>query len=199
MLRMFISIIRNRNSYSYSNRDFFDRFRSTLKKTITIASTITLTLTLSLYFKEAGAGERWPEGLKEAAAIHLSSLQTREFGIRDSTMLNPMGIVPANIFDRASHKCHEGSGQQYRRFGEPVYAGRSDDGSFLVQTTIQIFYRQGAGLSTLFEQPWKQGTDMAFQVSFDQFRGGWKVVLERELIQMDEIPPGMKEGGYPNQ
>jgi len=114
-------------------------------------------------------------------------------------MLNPMGIVPANIFDRASHKCHEGSGQQYRRFGEPVYVGRSDDGSFLVQTTIQIYYRQGADLSTLFEQPWKQGTDMAFQVSFDQSQGGWKAVLERELIQMDEIPPGMKEGGYPNQ
>lgn len=166
-----------------------------IRKYITIA----IALGFLFCFSQARAAEPWPEGLKEAAAIHLSALQAREFRIRDSTMLNPVRIVPASIFDRASHRCHEGSGQQYRLFGEPAYIGRGDDGMFLVQTTIQVFYRQGADLAVLYEQPWKQGTDMAFQVSFEQAVDGWKAVLARELIQMDEITPETKRGEQPGQ
>jgi len=162
-----------------------------------------ITLLLLLCLTPAQAEESWPEGLKEAASKRLSVLQVREFEIRDSTLLDPQGVIPANIFDRTSHKCHEGSGQQYRRFGEPVYLGLGDEGIHLVQTAIQVFYRQGVDLKGLYDQPWKQGTDMAFQISFDQSDGKWNAVLERELIQMDEIPSGMpggiKEGGHPGQ
>ena len=145
------------------------------------------------------AEEPWPEGLEAAAVNHLSGLQTREYGVRDSTMLNPLAVIPANIFDRTSHKCHEGSGQQYRVFSEPLYKGLGENGTHLVQTTIEVFYRQGVDLTALYDQPWKQGTEMAFQVTFEGTADGWKAVLERELIQMDEIPPVMKEGGHTGQ
>lgn len=160
---------------------------------------LTVTLTFLTGFCRAQAAEPWPEGLKEAASSHLADLQARELKIRDSSMLEPLGVVPANIFDRASHKCHEGSGQQYRQFGQPVYIGRGDDGVHLVQTAIQVFYRQGAGLAELYEQPWRTGTDMVFQISFHRKPGGWQAVLERELIDMDQVPRDVKESGHPDR
>jgi len=194
-------VVRNGFRFQVSGFRFF--IQKLIPDTRHLISWVNVALMFLLCLTPAQAEPLWPEGLKEAASKRLSVLQVREFEIRDSTMLDPQGVIPANIFDRTSHKCHEGSGQQYRQFGEPVYIGPGEDGKYLVQTLIQVFYRQGADLGTLYEQPWKQGTDMAFQISFDPSDGKWEAVLERELIQMDEIPSGMpggiKEGGHPGQ
>lgn len=135
-----------------------------------------------LLISRVEAGETWPEGLKDAAVAHFMTLQAKEWRIRDSTGRESLGIVPANVFDRATHRCHRASGQQYRLFESPVFIGQSDDGVFLVQATVQIYYRQAIDLPSLYDQPWKRGSDMVFQVGFEHTEGIWKPDKGRELI-----------------
>jgi len=131
----------------------------------------------------AMAAKPWPEGLREAVHSYFQTLQVTDYRTRDSTLENPIGIQPMTEFDRASHKCHEVPGQVYRIYKVPNYFSEGTDGSFLVRSRFDLFYRQAAGVVEIFSQPWEQGSDGAIQVRFERVDGEWEAVEKRELLE----------------
>ena len=129
------------------------------------------------------AAEPWPEGLREAVHSYFQTLQVTDYRTRDSTLEEPLGVQPMTEFDRASHKCHEVPGQVYRIYKVPGYFSENMDGSFLVRSRFDLFYRQAESIVQIFSQPWEEGSDGAIQVRFEHVDGTWEVVEKRELLE----------------
>lgn len=128
------------------------------------------------------AAEPWPEGLREAVHSYFQTLQVSDYRTRDSTLEEPLGVQPMTEFDRAGHKCHEVPGQVYRIYKIPNYFSEDTDGSFLVRSRFDLFFRQAESIVQIFSQPWEKGSDGAFQVRFKQVDGNWESVEKRELL-----------------
>jgi hypothetical protein len=131
----------------------------------------------------AAAAEPWPEGLREALTSHIQAIQVIEYRTRDSTLEDPLGIQPMTSFDRAGHKCHEVPGQVYRIYKIPNYF-REREGSYVVRSKFQLYYRQADSIAEIFSLPWGQGSDGAIQVRFQQVDGNWEVVESREILDL---------------
>ena len=131
----------------------------------------------------ASAAEPWPEGLREAVHSYFQTLQVTDYRTRDSTLEEPLGVQPMTEFDRAGHKCHEVPGQVYRIYKIPNYFTEDTDGSFLVRSRFDLFFRQAESIAEIFSEPWEQGSDGAFQVRFEKVDGKWESVEKRELLE----------------
>jgi len=130
----------------------------------------------------ASAARPWPEGLREAVHSYFQTLQVTEYRTRDSSLEEPLGIQPMTEFDRAGHKCHEVPGQVYRIYKVPNYFSE-DNGSYMVRSKFQLFYRQAEDIAAIFAQTWGQGSDGAIQVRFKMVDGNWEAVEKRELLE----------------
>jgi len=128
------------------------------------------------------AARPWPEGLREAVHSYFQTLQVTEYRTRDSSLEEPLGIQPMTEFDRAGHKCHEVPGQVYRIYKVPNYFSE-DNGSYMVRSKFQLFYRQAEDIAAIFAQTWGQGSDGAIQVRFELVDETWEVVEKRELLE----------------
>ena len=106
-----------------------------------------------------------------------------EYRTRDSTLADPLGIQPMTSFDRASHKCHEVPGQVYREFKVPSSYRKDEDGTVVLRSRYDLFYRQAEDLPGIFSLPWEQGSDGAIQVRFEQIDGQWEAVEKREVLE----------------
>jgi hypothetical protein len=131
----------------------------------------------------AMAAEPWPEGLREAVHSYFQTLQVTDYRTRDSTLEEPLGVQPMTEFDRAGHKCHEVPGQVYRIYKIPNYFTEDTDGSFLVRSRFDLFFRQAESIAEIFSEPWEQGSDGAFQIRFEKVDGKWESVEKRELLE----------------
>ncbi len=129
------------------------------------------------------AAEPWPEGLRETVHSYFQTLQVTDYRTRDSTLAEPLGVQPMSEFDRASHKCHEVPGQVYRIYKVPSYFSEDTDGSFLVRSRFDLFFRQAESIAQIFSQPWEEGSDGAIQVRFKQVDGNWEMIEKRELLE----------------
>jgi hypothetical protein len=142
-------------------------------------------LTVITLFAGAGqllAAEPWPDGLREAVHSYFQTLQVTEYRTRDSSLEEPLGIQPMTEFDRASHKCHEVPGQVYRIYKVPNYFSE-DNGSYMVRSKFQLFYRQAEDIAAIFAQTWGQGSDGAIKVRFKLVDGKWEAVEKREVLE----------------
>ena len=130
----------------------------------------------------AAAAGPWPEGLREAVHSYFQTLQVTEYRTRDSSLEEPLGVQPMTEFDRAGHKCHEVPGQVYRIFKVPNYFSE-EEGSYVVRSKFQLFYRQAEDIAAIFSQPWGQGSDGAIRVRFELGEGKWGAVEKREVLE----------------
>ena len=149
-------------------------------------SVIAAGLTVIILLASTGsamAAEPWPEGLREAVHSYFQTLQVTDYRTRDSTLEQPLGVQPMTEFDRAGHKCHEVPGQVYRIYKIPNYFSEDTDGSFLVRSRFDLFFRQAESIAQIFSEPWEQGSDGAFQVRFEKLDGKWESVEKRELLE----------------
>ena len=137
---------------------------------------------LIITIEPASAAGPWPEGLREAVHSYFQTLQVTEYRTRDSSLEEPLGIQPMTEFDRASHKCHEVPGQVYRIYKVPNYFSE-DNGSYMVRSKFQLFYRQAEDIAAIFAQPWGQGSDGAIRVRFEQVGEEWEAVEKREVLE----------------
>ena len=153
----------------------------TLTKTVVAVCLITVTLLAAA--DPLLAAEPWPEGLREAVHSYFQTLQITDYRTRDSTLAEPLGIQPMTEFDRAGHKCHEVPGQVYRIYKIPGYFSEDTDGSFLVRSRFDLFFRQAESIAQIFSEPWEQGSDGAIQVRFKKVDGSWESVEKRELLE----------------
>ena len=128
------------------------------------------------------AARPWPEGLREAVHSYFQTLQVTEYRTRDSSLEEPLGIQPMTEFDRAGHKCHEVPGQVYRIYKVPNYFSE-DNGSYMVRSKFQLFYRQAEDIAAIFAQTWGQGSDGVIRVRFEEVNGDWEAVEKRELLE----------------
>ncbi|MDF1525392.1 MAG: hypothetical protein RRA15_03975 [bacterium] len=131
----------------------------------------------------AREAQPWPEGLRESVNSYFQTLQVTEYRTRDSTLAEPPGVQPMTEFDRAGHKCHEVPGQVYRIYKIPNYFTEDTDGSFLVRSRFDLFFRQAESITQIFSEPWEQGSGGAFQVRFEKVDGKWESVEKRELLE----------------
>ena len=159
--------------------------KSALRKLLTyIAFMVCLTVLSPIALNDtAMAAEPWPEGLREAVHSYFQTLQVTDYRTRDSTLEEPLGVQPMTEFDRAGHKCHEVPGQVYRIYKIPNYFTEDTDGSFLVRSRFDLFFRQAESIAQIFSEPWEQGSDGAFQVRFEKVDGKWESVEKRELLE----------------
>ncbi len=142
-------------------------------------------LAFSLFFAPlclAGDGPGWPKGLSEAAKNHFDALQKIEYAIRDSSAASPLGIVPTNTFDRASHECHDASGQAYRLYSPLALGPDCSESSCKVVAEFKLYYREGLDSAALFAAPWKEGSGGALEVTFTFADGFWLAKGSRELM-----------------
>jgi len=130
----------------------------------------------------ATAVQPWPDGLREAVHSYFQTLQVTEYRTRDSSLEEPLGIQPMTEFDRASHKCHEVPGQVYRTYKVPNYFSE-DNGSYLVRSRFELFYRQAEDIPGIFSLPWGQGSGGTIQVRFEKVDGKWEAVEKREVLE----------------
>ncbi len=142
-----------------------------------------ITPTLFTVNNQAMAAGPWPEGLREAVHLYFQTIQVTNYRTLDSTLASPLGIQPMAAFDRVSHKCHEEPGQVYRIYKVPSYFTEDADGSFLVRSKFDLFYRQAGSVAEIFSQPWEEGSDGAIQVRFEQVNGNWEAVEKRGLLE----------------
>jgi hypothetical protein len=134
----------------------------------------------------ADAGEgKCPSGLLEDAQFYRTTLQDVQWAVRDSPAGAARGVVETVQFDRRSHACHEGPGQAYREFGEPVCLPANSEGRVPVRFAYRLFYRQAMTLDALFKKDWKQGSDGAIEVEFEADGGRWIAVGKRELLDVN--------------
>lgn len=129
------------------------------------------------------AAETWPEGLREAVHSYFQALQVTDYRTRDSTLEDPLGIQPMTSFDRAGHKCHEVPGQVFRVYRIPTSYREDRDGTFLLRSRFDLFYRQAESIAGVFSKPWQPGSGGAIQVRFEQIDGEWEAVEKRELLE----------------
>jgi hypothetical protein len=125
----------------------------------------------------------WPDGLKEAVYSYFQTLQVTEYRTRDSTLEEPLGVQPMTSFDRTSHKCHEIPGQVYRVYKIPSSYSQDQDGTFLVRSRFELFYRQADSIAEVLSTSWGQGSDGAIQVRFEKVEGNWEAVETKELLE----------------
>jgi hypothetical protein len=131
----------------------------------------------------AAAG-KWPSGLEEAAKAHFQKLQKKESITRDSTVKDPLGIVPTAAFDRATHNCHETPGQAYRVYRKPIFIREADRGIYIVRAKYLIFSRQADSVDDLFVKPWQEGSDAVLEVHFKLIDGKWAAVGKQERLSI---------------
>ena len=131
---------------------------------------------------QTAAAGPWPDGLREAVHSYFQTLQVTEYRTRDSTLEKPLGVQPMTEFDRAGHKCHEVPGQVYRTYKVPNYFSE-DEGTYMVRSKFQLFYRQAEDITGIFAQPWVQGSDGAIRVRFEHVNGKWEAVEKREVLE----------------
>lgn len=141
-----------------------------------------ITPTLFAVNDPAMAAGPWPDGLREAVNSYFQTLQVTDYRTRDSTLESPLGVQPMAAFDRASHKCHEEPGQVNRIYKIPNYFSEGEDGSFLVRSKFELFYRQAGSVAEIFLQPWEKGSDGAIKVRFERVDENWEAVEKRELL-----------------
>jgi hypothetical protein len=159
---------------------FYEIFTKVFAKSVLAAGLTVITILAS--FSPAPAAGPWPEGLREAVHSYFQTLQVTEYRTRDSSLEEPLGIQPMTEFDRVSHKCHEVPGQVYRIYKVPNYFSE-DNGSYMVRSKFQLFYRQAEDIAAIFAQTWGQGSDGAIQVRFELVDEAWEVVEKRELLE----------------
>ena len=137
---------------------------------------------------------KWPEGLEEAARAHIASLQQVEDDTKSPPITDPRGIVPMSAFERETHFCHETKGQVYRVFLEPVYMGLNYKGEAVVNSTFEVYFRQGIPMEELYKQEFERGTDTIMELRYRLEDGAWTPSGKRELIDLSSSMGG-KHGG----
>ena len=138
---------------------------------------------LPIFPGAAMAVEPWPEGLREAVHSYFQALQITDSRTRDLTLEDPLGLQPMIAFDRTGHKCHEVPGQVFRVYKIPATYREDQDGTFVLRSRFDLFYRQGDNIADVFSTPWERGSDGAIRVYFKKVDGEWDVVEKREILE----------------
>lgn len=142
-----------------------------------------LTTIISMVFVNCSWAEACAEtNLFEAAAKYRMALQQIQNEIKISSIESALGVSETVQFDRASHGCHSGPAQSYRKFGEAKIS-KLPNGEVQARYSFELFYRQALHLEELFKASWEEGSGGFLIVEFQCENGKWIVSGSKESIR----------------
>lgn len=140
---------------------------------------------LATGFAHAGEpGWECPIDLKRAALTHRAAMQAKEVEVREARLPALARVEPTEIFDLAAHECHTGRAQMWRLYGEPSCAPASEKGVFAVTYPYGLQYRRALDETALAAQPWKEGSEGLWRVTFELREGEWSPLGQREVLDL---------------